>query len=121
MSNKENVFAHVWERINNAFNSLEFEGIRNEAGRNSFCLSARNWIDLTRAIGWVAGGIWESVFNPNFNYGGFAIIKSQAGLNSYKISVKEWVTKTYAIGLRATAGRYGGNLATEDGSLNYAL
>ncbi len=36
-------------------------------------------------------GIWESVHNPDFNYGEFAIIKSQAGLNSYKISVKEWV------------------------------
>ena len=35
-------------------------------------------------------GIWESVYNPDFNYGEFAIIKSQAGLNSYKISVKEW-------------------------------
>lgn len=34
-------------------------------------------------------GIWESVYNPNFNYGEFAIIKSQAGLNSYKLSVKE--------------------------------
>ena len=30
-------------------------------------------------------GIWESVYNPNFNYGEFAIIKSQVGLNSYKI------------------------------------
>lgn len=34
-------------------------------------------------------GIWESVFNPDFNYGEFAIIKSQSGLNSYKLSVKE--------------------------------
>ena len=25
-------------------------------------------------------GVWESVYNPNFNYGEFAIIKSQAGL-----------------------------------------
>ena len=25
--------------------------------------------------------IWESVYNPDFNYGEFAIIKSQAGLN----------------------------------------
>ena len=25
-------------------------------------------------------GIWESVFNPGFNYGEFAIIRSQAGL-----------------------------------------
>ena len=56
-------------------------------------------------------GIWESVFNPAFNYGEFATIKSQAGLNSYKISVKEWVEKTNAIGLKATAGRYGGTFA----------
>ncbi len=33
-------------------------------------------------------GIWESVFNPDFNYGEFAIIRSQAGLNSYKMSVR---------------------------------
>ena len=34
-------------------------------------------------------GIWETVYNPDFNYGEFSIIKSQAGLNSYRISVKE--------------------------------
>ena len=28
--------------------------------------------------------IWESIYNPAFNYGEFATIKSQAGLNSYK-------------------------------------
>jgi hypothetical protein len=33
--------------------------------------------------------IWESIYNPNFNYGEFAIIKSKAWLNNYKISVKE--------------------------------
>ena len=27
-------------------------------------------------------GIWESVYNPDFNYGEFDVIKSQAGLNS---------------------------------------
>ena len=59
-------------------------------------------------------GIWESVYNPSFNYGEFAIIKSQAGLNNYKISVKEWVEKTKAIGLKATAGRYGGTYAHKD-------
>jgi len=48
-------------------------------------------------------GIWESVYNPNFNYGEFAVIKSQAGLNNYKISVKEWQEKTSAVGLKATA------------------
>jgi hypothetical protein len=33
-------------------------------------------------------GIWESVFNPDFNYGEFATIRSQAGLNSYKINYR---------------------------------
>jgi len=49
LKNKDTVlFLGVWDRINNpSFNSLEFEGIRNEAGRNSFFLSAKKWIDLT--------------------------------------------------------------------------
>jgi len=49
------LFLGVWERINNpGFNSLEFEGIRNEAGRNSFFLSAKKWIELTSAKGLIA-------------------------------------------------------------------
>ena len=42
-------------------------------------------------------GAWESMFNPDFNYGEFAIIKSKAGLNNFKISIKEWHEKTNAI------------------------
>jgi hypothetical protein len=66
-------------------------------------------------------GIWESVFNPDFNYGEFATIRSQAGLNSYKISVKEWVEKTHAIGLKATAGRYGGTFAHPDIAFEFGM
>ncbi len=66
-------------------------------------------------------GIWESVYNPDFNYGEFAIIKSQAGLNSYKLSVKEWVQKTNAIGLKATAGRYGGTYAHHDIAFEFGM
>jgi hypothetical protein len=53
LRNKDTVlFLGVWEQIYNpGFNSLEFEGIRNEAGRNSFYLSAKKWIDATGAIG----------------------------------------------------------------------
>ncbi|MBU3741728.1 MAG: KilA-N domain-containing protein [Candidatus Kapabacteria bacterium] len=56
LRNKDTVlFLGIWERINNPdFNSLEFEGIRNQAGRNSFFLSAKKWIDLTRANGLIA-------------------------------------------------------------------
>lgn len=64
-------------------------------------------------------GAWESMNNPNFNYGEFATIRNQAGLNIFKISVKEWVEKTGAIGLSAKAGRYGGTYAHKDIALQF--
>jgi hypothetical protein len=66
-------------------------------------------------------GIWESVYNPGFNYGEFATIKSQAGLNSYRLSVKEWVDKTGAIGLQASTGRYGGTFAHKDIAFEFGM
>jgi len=53
LKNKDSVlFLGVWEQLNNStFNSLEFEGIKNESGRNSFYLSAKKWIEKTNAIG----------------------------------------------------------------------
>lgn len=53
LRNKDTVlFLGVWEQLNNAsFNSGEFEGIKTEAGRNSFFLSVKKWIDVTGAIG----------------------------------------------------------------------
>ncbi|MCI9177938.1 MAG: KilA-N domain-containing protein [Clostridia bacterium] len=66
-------------------------------------------------------GIWEELYNPNFNYGEFAIIKSQAGLNSYKLSVKEWVNKTNSIGIVAKTGRYGGTYAHKDIAFEFGM
>ena len=66
-------------------------------------------------------GIWERIYNPNFNYGEYAIIRNQAGLNNYKISVKEWAAKTNAIGLKAKAGRYGGTYAHKDIAFEFGM
>ena len=66
-------------------------------------------------------GIWEKVYNPNFNYGEFATIKNQSGLNSFKISVKEFVARTNAISLQAKAGRYGGTYAHKDIAFEFAM
>lgn len=66
-------------------------------------------------------GIWEKIYNPNFNYGKYATIKSKIGLNSYKISVKEWTSKTNAIGLVAKAGRYGGTYAHSDIAFEFGM
>ena len=65
-------------------------------------------------------GVWERVYNPDFNYGEFATIRNQAGLNSFKVSVKEFVEKTNAISLQAKAGRYGGTYAHKDIAFEFA-
>ena len=42
----------VWEKLNNPdFNSIEFDGIKNQAGSNRFVMSAKQWIEATAAIG----------------------------------------------------------------------
>ena len=53
LRNKDTVlFLGVWEQIHNpGFNSLEFEGIKNEAGRNSFFLSAKSGSNALRHKG----------------------------------------------------------------------
>lgn len=53
LRNKDTLeFLGTWERINNPnFNSVEFDGIRNEAGTNRFRMSAKRWIEITNAIG----------------------------------------------------------------------
>lgn len=66
-------------------------------------------------------GIWEKVYNPNFNYGEFAAIRNKSGLNSFKISVKEFVARTNAISLQAKAGRYGGTYAHKDIAFEFAM
>ena len=66
-------------------------------------------------------GIWERVYNPDFNYGEFATIKDRSGLNSFKISVKEFQVRTNAISVIAKAGRYGGTYAHKDIAFEFAM
>ncbi len=56
LKNKNSIeFLGVWEKLNNPnFNSLEFEGIRNEAGVNRFFMSAKKWVEKTNGIGLIA-------------------------------------------------------------------
>ena len=45
-------FLGVWERLNNpGFNPVEFDGIRIQAGLNSFTLTPKQWIEKTGAVG----------------------------------------------------------------------
>jgi len=45
-------FLGIWEHLNNPdFNPIEFDGIKKQAGLNSFVLTAKRWITSTGAIG----------------------------------------------------------------------
>ena len=65
-------------------------------------------------------GIWEEMYNPNFNSPEFEGIKNEAGLNRFILSVKQWVEKTDSIGIVAKAGRYGGTYAHKDIAFEFA-
>ncbi len=65
-------------------------------------------------------GIWEEIYNLNFNYPEFEGIKNQVGLNRFVLSVKQWVQKTNSIGIVAKAGRYGGTYAHKDIAFEFA-
>ncbi len=48
-------FVGIWETLNNPnFNPVEFDGIRIQAGLNSFALTPKQWIERTGAIGIVS-------------------------------------------------------------------
>ncbi len=53
MRNRSTIeFIGLWEQFNNPdFNSIEFDGIKNMAGSNSFSLTPKRWIEITNAIG----------------------------------------------------------------------
>lgn len=65
-------------------------------------------------------GVWEEIYNPDFNSTEFEGIKNQAGLNRFVLSVKQWVTKTNSKGVIAKAGRYGGTYAHKDIAFEFA-
>ena len=53
MRNRSTIeFMGLWEQFNNPdFNSIEFDGIKNITGSNSFSLTPKRWIEATNAIG----------------------------------------------------------------------
>ena len=56
MRNRNTIeFLGLWEQLNNpGFKSIEFDGFRKQAGRNSFALTPKLWIEKTAAVGVVS-------------------------------------------------------------------
>jgi len=65
-------------------------------------------------------GVWEEIYNSDFNSSEFEGIKNEAGYNRFSLSVKMWINKTNATGIIAKAGRYGGTYAHKDIAFEFA-
>lgn len=88
-----------------------------KAKDGSFFIS--DWLRNANTLDYISA--WESMHNPNFNYGEFATIRQSAGSNAFKISVKELIEKTNATCIIAKAGRYGGTYAHKDIAFNFGM
>ncbi|MFK7947101.1 MAG: KilA-N domain-containing protein [Saprospiraceae bacterium] len=64
-------------------------------------------------------GVWEQMYNPDFNPIEFDKIRNEAGVNRFILSVSKWTKNTKAIGIRSKAGRYGGTFAHLDIALGF--
>ena len=65
-------------------------------------------------------GIWEEMYNDDFDTRAYDEIIQEAGLNRFIMSVKQWVTRTNSKGIVAKAGRYGGTYAYKDIAFEFA-
>ncbi len=65
-------------------------------------------------------GIWEEMYNADFNTTAYEEILLEAGLNRFIMSVKQWVSRTNSKGIIAKAGRYGGTYAYKDIAFEFA-
>ena len=57
----------------------------------------QNWLRNRNTIEFL--GVWETLYNPNFNRVEFDAFRSQAGLNSFVMTPQKWVDATGAIGM----------------------
>ena len=59
-------------------------------------------------------GLWESLYNPDFNPTEFGRFREDSGLNSFTLSPSKWIESVNAIGIVVQIGRYGGTYARND-------
>ncbi len=50
-------------------------------------------------------GIWESMYNPDFNSPEFEGFRKEAGLNAFTLSPMRWIEATNAVGLISNSTR----------------
>ena len=57
----------------------------------------KNWMRSRSTIEYL--GLWEQMYNPNFNNKQFEVLLSSSGSNSFLLSPTKWIRDTNAIGI----------------------
>ena len=79
----------------------------------------QNWMKTRYTIDFL--GIWEQMYNVNFNRVEFDTFKGEAGTNAFVLTPQNWIEKTKAIGIISRSGRYsGGTFAHQDIAFEFA-
>ena len=78
----------------------------------------RNWLRTFRTIEYL--GIWEQLYNPNFNSVEFHRIKNEAPENAFVMTPTRWVETTNAIGIVPSRGKYASIFAHRDIAFKFA-
>ena len=78
----------------------------------------QNWMRTRSSIEFL--GIWEILYNPDFNRVEFDTVKNQSGSNAFVMTPSKWIELTGATGIQSKAGRYGGTYAHKDIAFEFA-
>lgn len=78
----------------------------------------QNWMRNRNTVEFL--GIWEMLYNADFNRTEFDTFRSQAGINSFVLTPQKWIAATGAIGIVSKSGRYGGTYAHKEIAFEFA-
>ena len=87
---------------------------------NASSLIISHWLSNRNTLIYI--GIWERLYNSNFNYTEFRVIEMKAGINGFVLSPSHFIKTTNAISIKSSLGRYStGVFAHKDIAFEFAM
>ncbi|GBR77129.1 KilA-N domian containing protein [Candidatus Termititenax persephonae] len=78
----------------------------------------QNWMRNRSTVEFL--GLWERLYNADFNYLEFEVIDKESGRNAFVLTPKRWIESVNAAGMTAKQGRYAETFAHKDIAFKFA-
>ncbi|GBR74439.1 KilA-N domain containing protein [Candidatus Termititenax aidoneus] len=78
----------------------------------------QNWMRNRSTVEFL--GLWERLYNADFNYLEFEVIDKEAGRNAFVLTPKRWIESVNAAGMTSKQGRYAETFAHKDIAFKFA-